>query len=89
MAESKLHIGKDVWTWAMPSAAHVIIRDPDRKKTLANPCLVWEAWVDHAREKKLHCPEYSWSEEGTVNVTPAMVKVYIERFLLNAGARTK
>jgi hypothetical protein len=84
MAEGKLHIGRDVWTWTMPSSSVVLIRDPKRKKTAVKPWLIHEEWRKERDAKKLKDPEHSTNTEiWYSNVTPSKVKAYIMRVLLS------
>lgn len=82
MGEGKIHLSSEVWTWTMPSASHVLIRDPQRKKMVVNPHHVIEGWFEEAKVKGLHLPEHSYTDRGGMNITPAMVKVYIQKCLL-------
>jgi hypothetical protein len=83
MAEGKLHIGRDVWTWTMPSSSYVLIRDPKRKKTAVKPFFIEQEWRKERDVKDLRDPEHDWNTEHCFfNVTPAKVKAYITRVLL-------
>lgn len=82
MAEGKIHLNGEVWTWRMPSSSYVLIRDPQRKKTVVNPHFVREAWEKEAKAKKLQRPEHCTGPEWYPNVTPAMVKAYIQKNLV-------
>jgi hypothetical protein len=87
MGEGKIHIGKDVWTWKMPSSSYVIIRDPARMKTAVKPHYVFEAWWQ-SDLRKSYDPEHSWDERTfSSNITPVMVRTYIEQNLLPAKSK--
>lgn len=82
-----IHLNGAVWTWTMPSSAHVLIRDPQRKKTVVNPCHVIQGWFEAAKAKDLHLPKHSYNGRDGMNITPAMVKVYIEKNLLQKAGK--
>lgn len=81
MAEGKIHLNGEVWTWEMPSSAYVLIRDPNRKKTVVAPYIVEQEWRKEQDARKLPDPKHSFNRNFYTNITPAMVKVYIQKNL--------
>ncbi len=72
----------------MPSGSTLLIRDPNRHKTAVRPWDVLQHWRKYRNEKNLPDPEHSWNSRASFsNITPAMVKAYIESHLRPVNAR--
>ncbi len=74
--EATVHINGEPWTWFVTRDEDLVIRNPQRFKTVIQAPLVRQFWKDFLRSGKHQGPGIYHG------VTPGMVKAYVESFII-------